>query len=295
MEPSSETKMLWMYNNLDALKNDASERDYSWVLKAASTVGKFAIKSVSPTSVPTDALDKLARSMSRRIGGLAAVGHGVFNRDSLDLSAADQKRLSLNEELFKSVGEGVFLVIWAAMGTAAPVVGGIILVTAAINYLAKSDKISAEKRWEEITKSMMGKYKDILLNAELKEAKDKEAAAMLIQGINEVRTEQFKIEQKRASSVIAEAKDPATEKMVKLTAGALVRLDIYLDYYLELKMDRDETSNEYLANVYARFHVDVEAYSNNSSPFHDGSSEKYTEKYREDQEKQVRIMLTNVD
>ncbi|KAM0547812.1 hypothetical protein ACHAPJ_010158 [Fusarium lateritium] len=287
--------MLWMYKNLDALKNDPSQRDYSWILKAASTVGKFAIKNVSPTSVPTDALDKLARSMSRRAGGLAAAGHGVFNRDSLNLSAADQKRLALNKELFKSVGEGVFLVIWAAMGATAPVVGGIILVTAAINYLAKSDKISSEKRWEEITKSMMEKYKDILLNAELKQAKDKEAAAMLIHGINEVRTEQFKIEQKRSNSVIAAAEDPVTKSLVKLTSGALVRLYIYLDYYLGIKLDKDEFPDDYLANVYARFHRDVEAYSNNSLPFHDGTKPEYSEENRKEQEGIVRKMLNNIE
>ena len=203
------------------------------------------------------------------------------------MSKAEKTKLKNEKALFKAVGESTFLFIWSAVGSAAPIVGGIVLITAGLTYILKRDKIASQKRWEEVTASMMAKYEAILEKVQAK----KEARQLFYEGVEKVRIEEFRVQQEKNAIVIAEG--TSAGRKVALTPGALVRLYIYLDYFLNLKVDQDEYTGQVLADVYALIYKDVEKRSDNTAKFDE--DETHNADYKSKQEKKVLKVLSNVD
>jgi hypothetical protein len=145
MDPSGD-KLLWMNKSLRGAWKADQSKDLTWLLDAASTLGQFAVGKIAPDLVPKDLLTKAATSFSGNAGELVPGGHGIFNTDALQMSAAEKEELKNEKALFKAVGEGTFLIVWVALGSTVPVLGGVVLITAGLNYLIKREKISSQKR-----------------------------------------------------------------------------------------------------------------------------------------------------
>lgn len=227
--------MVWMETNL----LEAGGKESAWLETAASTATELLLSQLSPASVPSTLLDMASKAISGQVGEVIPGGHGFFSQECLNLSRAEKASLEADQALFKAVGESTFLVVWAAAGSTAPIFAGIVLGTTGLKYFFKRDEIASKKLWEDITTSMMKKYEKILLQA----AKKNLQKESLINAIEQIRIEEFKVEEQKGESVIAKARDSANNT-VKLTSGALVRLFIYVNTYLNLKVDQGTVTKE---------------------------------------------------
>jgi hypothetical protein len=112
----------------------------------------------------------------------------------------------------------------------------------------------------------MDKYEQILAAAEEKET----TALDFSRAVEKTRLQ---------DEVDAERKQDTTPVVgTAFSAGDMIRLFIYFDYYLNLKVDLGEFPNERLAKVYASIRKDVEAYSDNSLKFEGNHNPEYRKK-----------------